>query len=57
MTYTGWIARWFRRSERVSGAWLQAQALEETKTGWLDGPRWRLKTEAGDTHSDQNEAA
>jgi hypothetical protein len=45
----------FRRSERVSGAWLQAQ--EETKTGWLDGPRWRLKTEAGDTHSDQNEAA
>lgn len=26
---------------KVSTKWLQERAVEETKTGWVDGPVWR----------------
>lgn len=29
----------------VSKEWLEEHALRETKRGWEDGPRWRLRSE------------
>lgn len=46
----GWamIARlwlWLRGVQAVSPAWLEAQATEDTKSGWTDGPVWRTPAE------------
>lgn len=42
--------RWLRAlfvspSRRVSDAWLQSMASQDTKAGWADGPVWRTPKE------------
>lgn len=40
-----WSAWRARRPVHMSGSWLDAQATNETKRGWTDGPRWWLPAE------------